>query len=640
MQRPHPPAPRRATAEERSRGAARLAPRRLRACAALLTAATLLACSGGDAPGSPPTAGAGAAPPSEPLHEPWPEEAEARGLVHRNRSGEPQKATILEANGAGVALLDLGGDGDLDVVVGQGLGSLRQALEGPGADLEVYLNDGEGRFTRAPGPGLSGWWTGLATGDLDGDGRADLVAGGYGGLEVLLQQEDGSLSSWQSLVDAEDASRLAPGTERPFGVPPAWVTSLALVDLDGDGHLDLYAGLYLKLDPHDPPLGELGEGALALPCRWKGHEVYCGPRGLKPQADRVFRGTGDGGFLPMSHLWLPDHAPGYTLAVLPSDADGDGDPDVLVANDSSANLLLVGDGSGVLRDHGYEAGLALSADGMPEAGMGLAGGDVNRDGLLDYAVTNFSDEPTGLHLGSPLGFEDATFRYGLGALTRPLLSWGVHLEDLDGDGWLELFTANGHVYPQADRELTGTRYLQPDTLWRLGPGERAVPVEPATPGSLLASPTGSRGSAVGDVDGDGAPDLLVSTIDGPLRLGMNRSGAGHHRLAIELSAPAPGDAPRAPGERRTPRDGSGARVTVVVGEGEGAFALLKERYTAQGYQSASGPRLHFGLGAAERYAAVRVRWPSGRVTELPGGPADRTLFIDEARGLVREEPFR
>jgi hypothetical protein len=560
--------------------------------------------------------------------------------VHLNRSGGPEKLTILEAGGAGVALLDLGGDGDLDVVAAQGLGSLEQALEGPGADLEIYENDGTGRFTRVPGPGLSGWWTGLATGDLDGDGRTDLVAGGYGGLEVLLQDAEGRLSSWQSLVDAEDASRLDPGSERPFGVAPAWVTSLALFDADGDGHLDLYAGLYLKLDPQAPPLGELGEGALALPCRWKGHEVYCGPRGLVPQADRVYRGDGTGGFLPMSHRWLPDHEPGYTLAVLASDADGDGDTDVLVANDSSANLLLVNDGTGVLRDHGYEAGLALSADGMPEAGMGLAAGDVNRDGLLDYAVTNFSDEPTGLHLGSPLGFEDATFRLGLGAETRPLLSWSVHLEDLDGDGWPELFTANGHVYPQADRELTGTSYLQPDTLWRLGPGTRAERVAPVTEASLFFAPTGSRGSAVGDLDGDGAPDLLVSTIDGPLRLGMNRSGGEHHRLVLVLSAPAPPRGPAPEGERRTPRDATGARVTVVVGEGEGAFALLKELHTGQGYQSASTPRLHLGLGAAERYAALKVRWPSGRVTELPGGAADRVLFVDEERGAWREEPFR
>jgi len=600
----------------------------------------LAACSGGDdLTPTPGSTGDGAAPTPDPDGARWPDEAAARGLDYVNRSGEALKATILEANGAGVALLDLQGDGDLDVVFGQGLGSLKQGLEGPGADLEVFLNDGSGNFERAPGPGLSGWWTGLATGDLNGDGRTDLVVGGYGGLEVLMQSESGALESWQSLVDAEDGGKLEPGVERPFGVSPHWVTSLALFDADGDGVLDLYAGFYLKLDPQNPPISEIEDGALSLPCRWKGHEVYCGPRGLPAQPDRIYRGLPGGGFL-MNPAWLPDHEPGYTLAVLPSDVDGDGDTDLFVANDSTANLLLVNDGTGVLRDHGYEAGFAYSADGMPEAGMGLAVGDVNRDGLPDYAVTNFSDEPTGLYFGSALGFSNETFRFGLGKESRPLLSWSVHLEDFDGDGWLELFTANGHVYPQADEELTGTSYAQPDTLWSLGPRAQATRFVSPDPGSLFATERGSRGSAVGDLDGDGRPDLVVTTIDGPCRLGINDSGEDANRLAVVLESTVDHATPRKAGERRTPRDGTGARVAVVIGEAEAAFALLKERQTAQGYQSASSPVLHFGLGATERFTELRVQWPSGAETVLPGGAANRTLYIDEARGLVREEVWQ
>ena len=158
-----------------------------------------------------------------------------------------------------------------------------------------------------------------------------------------------------------------------------------------------------------------------------------------------------------------------------------------------------------------------------------------------------------------------------------------------------------------------------------GPDSTPAP-RPARRAGALATPAPAqrrKKSAQADDEeiGDGAPDLLVSTIDGPLRLGMNRSGGDNRRLAIELSAPPPDASAPGDGERRTPRDGTGARVTVVVGEGPDAFALLQERYTTQGYQSASSPRLHFGLGGAERYAAVRVQWPSGRVTELPGGPA-------------------
>lgn len=609
---------------------------------ALVALALVLACSDESAAPRPEAATGGerGAEAPEPHAAPsasggLPDEAAERGLDYVNASGEPAKATILEANGAGVALLDLERDGDLDVVFAQGLGSLGQLLTGPGADLAVYLNDGTGHFTKGPAPGLSGWWTGLAAGDVDGDGDADLVAGGFGGLVLLLQDESGALAPARSLMppvaEAPDA-RLTPGASRAPGHPPLWVTSLALFDADRDGNLDLYVGQYLALDPVDPPLGELGEGELAIPCRWKGLPVYCGPRGLVPQPDRILRGLGGGRFEEATGAWLPDHEPGFTLAVGAFDADGDGDTDVVVANDSSANLLLVNDGTGKLVELGYSAGVAYSPDGMPEAGMGVAFGDVNRDGRPDFAVTNFSDEPTQLYFGAPVGFANETFRYGLASQTRRLLSWSVHLADFDGDSWLELFTANGHVYPQADGELTGTSYGQRDTLWRLGPRPKAVPVEPLDERSILAPDVGTRGTALGDLDGDGAPDLVLARIDAPCALGMNRMRGGH-RLAVRCLGPEhPGAGPH-----RTPADGIGTRVALVVRGESGEFGLLGEVQTGVGFQSSSTPWLHFGLGASERYAALRVFWPSGAVENVPGGLADRRLVIREGEGIVGAE---
>jgi len=592
-----------------------------------------------------PATPSGAATPSDEVHGgDLVDEAASRGLDYRNVSGRANKPTVLEANGAGVALLDLGADGDLDVVFAQGLPDLDALVAGPGADLEPFENDGAGRFVRAEGPGLGGWWTGLATGDVDGDGRADLVAAGFGDLALCLQDGTGALREAPDALAAafeRPGSRFSPGRGEAGAPAPWWATSVALLDADRDGALDLYVGRYLDLDPLDLPLGELGEGALALPCTWKGHEVYCGPRGLVPQPDALLSGDGRGGFAERSARWLDEPGgAGFTLGVAAFDADLDGDTDLYVANDSVSNRLLVNEidgATGAFRDRAAGAGVAVSLDGLPEAGMGIAVGDVNRDGRFDLAVTNFSDEPTHLYVGSELGFDCATHRMGLGNATRRLLSWGTHLDDFDGDGRLELFTANGHVYPQADEPGTGTSYGQADTLFRLD-GPRVETIEPRSDASVLAGATVSRGSAVGDLDGDGALDLVVTRLDAPAALGRNTWPAGRTRLSVRCLGPrSPAEAPP-----RTPPDGTGARVIVVPTPPPGSppdaqFALLAETQTSRGYQSASSPWLHFGLGASGSYSLLRVLWPSGGVEELPAGEGGRRLTIREGEGIVASE---
>ncbi len=573
------------------------------------------------------------------------DQARERGLDYVNRSGEPQKRTILEANGAGVAVIDLGADGDEDLVFAQGLSSVGQLLSGPGADLEVFENDGSGQFQRVAGPGLSGWWTGLAVGDVDNDGDEDLVAAGFGAL-VLLVQQDGKLvpapASGLATLQPDDA--LVVGAPRERGHPPLWPTSVALFDADRDGALDLYVAQYLDFDPVSPPIGKLGEGALAVPCRWKGLEVYCGPRGMVAQPDRVLRGDGHGHFADASARWLGSRDAGYGLGVIAFDADGDGDTDLYVANDSTPNNLWINDGGleGAVHfvDRALDADVALSADGMPQAGMGIATGDVDRDGRMDFAVTNFSDEPTELYFGSERGFARMTHRFGLGRETRALLSWGVHLVDLDGDGWLELLSANGHVYPQADQPETGTSYGQPAALWRLMPERRATRIEPRDPRSLFAPKLGSRGSALLDADRDGRLDVVLVRIDGPAALGIDREGRANHRLLVRLLGDPALLASRTSGERATPRDGHGARAVLVVGAGAQQHGLLSEVESAAGYQSSSSLWLSFGLGSEARYAGLKIVWPSGRVEDLPGGPADRRLTVVEGRGIVRAEELR
>jgi enediyne biosynthesis protein E4 len=215
----------------------------------------------------------------------------------------------------------------------------------------------------------------------------------------------------------------------------------------------------------------------------------------------------------------------------------------------------------------------------------------------------------------------------------------VHLEDLDGDGWQELFTCNGHVYPQADAEGTGTRYAQPPTLWRVRPERPVERVLPRRRDSLLALARGTRGSALGDVDHDGAPDLVLVALDGPAALGMNRLAPEARRLVLALE----GD-PASPGPdgRRSTRDALGAKAILVPELPPGTppeqeFALLKEVATSVGYQSSSSPHLHFGTGALARYQALTVLWPSGRREELGAGAMGRRLFVREGQGIVRAE---
>ncbi|MAB81221.1 MAG: hypothetical protein CMJ89_17890 [Planctomycetes bacterium] len=574
----------------------------------------------------------------------FPDEAAERGLTYTNLSGEPHKPTLLEANGAGCALFDLGADGDLDALFGQGVSSVLALTRGEGSRLSVFENDGRGHFRRLPDPETpaSGWWTGLASGDIDGDGRADIVAAGFGVLSVLLQDEDEPKLTPHPGGFLSEAERFPPGGAGSA----AWSTSMALFDADGDGELDLYVGRYVAFDAFDPPLGELaggpgGDDSLGLPCMWKGIEVFCGPRGMAAQPDGIFRGRGDGSFENKSEAWLGAQEASYTLGVAAFDADLDGATDLFVAADSEPNRLYVNalGARGRFEERGYAAGVAVNPDGLSEAGMGIAVGDVNRDGLFDLAVTNFSDEPTQLYLGAGIGFRCASYRSGLAHATRPFLSWGAHLVDFTGDGGLELFTANGHVYPQADRAGTYTSYLQLDTLFAfdLDGAGRARRLTPE--GELFTVAGGSRGSAVGDVDGDGAPDLLVTRIDGPCALAMNRLDPRAHRLAIRCL----GSGELGPANRKTPADGMGTRVLVHPlardGGAEARRPWVGEVQTSGGFQSASSPWLYFGLGTEAAFEGLVLLWPSGRREELEGGPADRRLWIREGRGIVREGSF-
>ena len=476
-----------------------------------------------------------------------PDEAAERGLDYVNRSGRPEKDTILEANGAGVAVIDLSNDGDPDLVFAQGLASLEALASGPGADLEVFENDGTGRFRRRPGPGLSGWWTALAAADLDGDGDQDLVAGGFGALAVLLQESDGRLVPTHDLCAELGLVALVPGALDAEGGAPSWCSTLVpstLIETACSTSTSDAISTSTRARRHAPssarvrsPSRARGKAIPSIAGRaaWNHRPICCcedweAARSATRRA-RAHRAS--------SRVTRSPPRPSTRRETVTATCSGRGF--------CPRTSLLINDGSGRFVDRGWEANVALGMDGRAEAGMGVAIGDVDRDGRMDFAVTNFSDEPTELYLGADVGFSNATYRAGLAQATRRLLSWSVHLRDFDGDSWLELCMANGHVYPQADLPGTGTRYGQPATLYRLGPKLRAEQVEPASARSIFAPALGSRGSAVGDFDGDGAPDLVLVRIDGPAALGMNRM-AGGERLVVLFSPRGCRDGERRRGE--------------------------------------------------------------------------------------------
>ncbi|HJP33848.1 MAG TPA: tetratricopeptide repeat protein [Candidatus Latescibacteria bacterium] len=494
--------------------------------------------------------------------------------------------------GGGVAFLDYDDDTYLDVFVVDGT---RLDAPPPTATNRLYRNvagtDGR-RFlevTEKTGLRRTGWGMGCATGDADGDGHVDLYVT-YWGANVLYRNDGGSHFS--------DVTKAA-------GVgDPRWGASAAFGDLDADGDLDLYVANYLVFDLEAPPNdGELCSG-------WKGLDVFCGPHGLQAQADGLYRNDGDGSFTDIS---VPSGIDAYrhpALGVLFADTDADGDQDIYVANDSRPNLLFRNDGRGGLTEVGPYVGVALSEDGKPQAGMGVAAGDYNRDGDLDLFVTNFSDDVNTLYRSRGDGtFVDATFEAGLGGLVRPYLGWSTALFDADLDGWLDLFVANGHLYPQLAAHSSGLQYAQKNLLYRNEGGRF----------TLLAIPSGlggaqvSRGTAFGDYDNDGDTDLLTMNLNGPPTFLRNDGGENNHWLGLELVG------------RTSNRDGIGARVELTV-DGE---IRVSEARSAYGYQSAHDPRVVFGLGATDRVDRVEIRWPSGVVQVLEEPPVGRYLVIQE-----------
>lgn len=519
------------------------------------------------------------------------------GLTGKNVfGGLARKDYILETTGNGVAIFDFDGDRRNDVFIANGT-RLDAKASGP---PQLYHNIGSGRFedvARAAGFTQTGWAQGVCAADYDNDGRPDLFVTHYG--HNILYRNLGS----GKFEDATVKARL-PVTGVRYG------SGCAFTDYDRDGFVDLFVANYVDLDLAKTPHPGSGEF-----CEWKGIPVMCGPRGLPKAHNVLYHNNRDGTFTDVSEqAGILKPGGRYALGVTAADFDNDGWPDIYVACDMTPSLLFHNKHDGTFEERGAEAGVAFNFDGNLQAGMGVAVGDYDGDGRLDIAKTNFSGDLTSLfHNDDGKFFTDLSREAGLGA--RQYLGWGVAFVDVDDDGWPDLVVANGHVYPEVEGKELGDTYLEPTILYRnLGDGKFKDVSREAGPAFRVSRP--ARGLAVGDLDGDGRPEIVLVNMNEAPSLLKNRTknqAAVGHFLNVTLAG------------TKSNRSAIGARVTVTAG----GRKRIDEVMSGGSYYSQNSFTLHFGLGEAKTAEEIEVRWPSGIIQKVEHATADRELKIVE-----------
>ncbi|HLI47892.1 MAG TPA: CRTAC1 family protein [Chthonomonas sp.] len=503
-------------------------------------------------------------------------------LGHGGRS----PLTILETMGTGCAIFDYDGDGYADILLIGQTGTQT-------AHCSLFHNNGNGTFTdvtRGSGLEQPGLYMGCAVGDFDNDGRPDVLLTGYGVLRLFRNLGQGRF---------EDVSKDV-GLYSPS--PTSWHSSAIFADFDRDGYLDLYVARYVVFNSHTIQL-----------CNYGQYKSSCGPIFYDPQIGSLYRNIKGQRFEEITQEAGLTAAHGKTLGVAVADVNGDGWPDIYLANDEMPGDLFINNKGKAFHNEGLLRGVALNGAGQMQGGMGVDFGDYDNDGLLDLFVATFENEPDVLYQASKSGiFMDMSIPLGIATITRPLVGFGCKFLDIDNDGWLDLAIANGHIHDNEDLVDTQEHYRQPMLLFHNQNGQLFADIT-AKGGMGFTTPMVGRGLAIGDLNNDGRMDIVTVDLEGKARLLINQFPNPGNWIRITLEG------------RQSNRMGIGARVTVYA-EGK---RWVKECTTGGSYLSASDVRLHFGLGTAKSVEKIEVHWPSGKQSIVTPLRINRDITIVE-----------
>ncbi|PYQ08008.1 MAG: CRTAC1 family protein [Acidobacteria bacterium] len=520
----------------------------------------------------------------------------AAGIRFKHNSGAFGKKYLPETIGAGGAWLDFDGDGWPDLLLANSKNW--PGRPGPPTRPALYRNNHDGTFTdvtRGSGLDVDMYGLGVAAADYDNDGKTDVYLTGLGGNRLFRNLGGGKFA------DVTAKAGVANG---------GFSTSAVFFDYDKDGKLDLFVANYVEWSIDKD-----------LFCTLDGtHKSYCTPESYKGQSPALYHNRGDGTFEDVTAKAGLQNPSSKALGVTLLDYDGDGWLDLFVANDTQPNKLYRNKGNGTFAEVGMAAGVAFNEAGVARAGMGVDAADYDGSGRPSLIIGNFSNEMMALYHNEGTGlFIDEAPTSTLGQATLLSLTFACFFFDYDLDGRPDIFAGNGHVADDIATVQPKVRYAQPPHLFRNAGGGRFEVMDDKL-GPAFARPMVARGAAYADFDGDGDLDLLVTTNNGPARLLRNDGGNRNHFLRVHTVG------------TRSNRDGIGARVTATPEGAAKRWGIVK---TGSSYASQSELTLTFGLGPTARASKVEVAWPSGTVDTIPNVPADRTIIVEEGKGITK-----